>query len=60
MKLKVAFLLALALLAFGASMLAGQSVSTPRLHSVSYGITRNVDLLIQPCGDTVPGPGLPH
>jgi len=60
LKLKVTFLLALALLAFGASMLVGQDVSTPRLHTVSYGITRNVGLPVQPCGDPVTGPSFPH
>ena len=60
MKLRVAFMLALALLAFGASILVSLDVSIPKLHTVSYGITRNVDLPVQPCGDPVPGPNFPH
>jgi len=60
LKFRLAFLLALALLAFGASMLVGLDVSAPRLHSVSYGTARNVGLPVQPCGDPVEGPNFPH
>jgi len=60
LKLRVAFLLALALLAFGTSILVSLDASMPRLHTVSYGFTGNVGLPVQPCGDPVDGPNLPH
>lgn len=60
MKLRVAFLLALALLAFGASMFVNLDASVPSLYAVSYSITRNVGLPLQPCGDPIGGPALPH
>ena len=60
MKLKVAFLLALALLASGTSVLVSLNISAPKLHGVLYGITEDVGLPVQPCGDPVPGPNFPH
>jgi len=60
LKLKVAFLLALALLAFGASMLVTLNVSAPKLNGVLYGITEDVGLPVQPCGDPVTDPDFPH
>jgi hypothetical protein len=60
LKLRVAFLLALTLFAFGASTIVGLNVSIPMLHSVSYSTTWNVGLPEQPFGDPVDGPGLPH
>ena len=60
MKLKVAFLLALALLASGTSMLVSLNVSAPKLNGVLYGITEDVGLPVEPCGDPVEGSDFPH
>lgn len=60
MKLKVAFLLALALLASGSSVLISLNVSAPKLHDVLYGVTGDEGLPVQPCGDPVVDPDFPH
>jgi len=60
LKLRAAFLLALALLAFSTPMFVTLNVSAPKLHGASRGIIENVDVPVQPCGDPIDNPDFPH
>lgn len=59
MKLKVFILLTLALLVFSTPVLVTLDVSTPKLNGAPWGIIKN-DSPLQPCGDPVDDPEVPH
>ena len=59
LKLKVLILLILALLVFSTPVLVNLNVSMPKPNGALWGITKNHSSL-QPCGDPVDDPEIPH
>jgi len=59
LKLKALVLLALALLAFSTSVLVTLDVSAPKFSSALWDVIKN-DSSLQPCGEPINDPELPH